>query len=301
METKIHLNNSNHGRVNYGNDHEISYNRFIIYACIIFVIATWIICSNILVILAIVRTPKLRKRSGIFIGSLACADILCGVLVPPTWLAGILLIPKLEFPTVSYVCGFSIGLQILSLMTSIFSLILVAFERYLAIVWPLHCRSLLTKKRCYWLVGGAWAVTTILTSFNIPWNTYHGVGNCDAMHMRKEYFFSVIYICFWGMLLLMIFFYSRVVYTNRNHSRYMRRLSVVTETNGIHVEADKIKQKTDTKLCKLVLLVVGVFCVCWIPRIINHTLLNLGYHNVAATTIAGRSSYSNYNFIINSN
>lgn len=235
-------------------------NPLVIYASLFSAICLWVLISNALVILAIWRTAKLQNKTGLFIASLACADLLCGILVMPSWLLGLFATPTVNG---HLVCGVYISMQVLPLMASISNLVLITFERYLAIVHPLTRKGIMTKRRCWQLVILAWVIPLCASAVCIPWNDYPGKGPCTSRHMAKYYFFSIIYVSFWGMLFLMIYWYGCILKRTHGHHRFVRKHSVeASHGSGISQSRERKRIRADTQLAKLVLLVMGVFCLC---------------------------------------
>ena len=269
-----------------------SLREMMVYASVMLAISIWVVCSNILVLLAIRRTPRLQNKTGIFIASLAVADLLCGLFLMPSWLLGSFLLPK---HGAYYLCGFYISIQVLPLLASITNLVLIGLERYLAIVHPLKSRGFLSRKRCYQMVIGAWIIPAILSFIIIPWNGFtsgkHRV--CSARHMDKIYFFTVVYISFWGLLLLLIYLYVAIIRTVCGHHKFVRQHSIDTSQEKLRHE--RRKYRSDLKLAKMIMLVLGVFCVCWIPRILSLTLhyIDPGRSHLTFLVVSGIIAFLN--------
>ena len=314
----------------------------IAYSGSMFLIGAWIVCSNMLVILATLRTPKLRKRTGIFVANLAAADILSGIFVPLFWLMGKIAMPETGG---KYVCGFYLTMQLLPLAASIANLLLIAIDRYLAIVYPLRTRGVMTKTHCKQLASMGWAYSIIVTVIVIPWNQYPGSGPCSLFHMANYYFYLVTQIPFWLSLVAMTYMYGSIVYTVQKHCKFItdhaHRSSLPptpslsdkpsvssldrntvnppggvsvnetkplnstsgTMTKGGTLGREEKKMANEINLTKMVVLVLGIFCICWIPMVITYTLYLSGYKRekmYLVASAAGVFAYINsgMNFIL---
>lgn len=103
-----------------------------------------IIIGNSMVIAAVIRKPKLRTINGMLITSLAIADLCLGILVLPfsivkevlkSWVFG------------STWCNFWLQLDVFLCTASIYNLVMISFDRFMAITRPLAYRVQFTKRR----------------------------------------------------------------------------------------------------------------------------------------------------------
>ncbi|XP_077969249.1 uncharacterized protein LOC144422983 [Styela clava] len=149
-----------------------------------FFLSLFIIIANFLVIRVILQTPSLRRRHGFIKLSLATSDLLVGLFVLPSGIAN--LMTSLYYPytsqssddaeysfidhvnhltqknsTRSVVFG---TITIVSVISSLYNLLLLSVDRFLAIARPLKHRSgeYFSKKRLFITIGAAWAIGVCL-------------------------------------------------------------------------------------------------------------------------------------------
>ncbi|KAK2723787.1 5-hydroxytryptamine receptor 4-like [Artemia franciscana] len=114
--------------------------------------------SNSIVLAVFYRRPSLRTLSNRFIISLVFANIAISAFVTPGYLVDLL------YPDspVLWKEGLS-GMTSLTIVTSVFSILLISLDRYFAVTSPLHYSMTITRKRSFFMILSAWLASTILS------------------------------------------------------------------------------------------------------------------------------------------
>ncbi|KAG7257514.1 hypothetical protein CRUP_005711, partial [Coryphaenoides rupestris] len=127
------------------------------YIVIEVLIAVLSVCGNVLVCWAVATNSNLKTATHYFLVSLAVADILVGCLAIPfavTVSVGI----RLDFHGCLFLACFVLVLT----QSSIFSLLAIAVDRYLAIKIPLRYKELMTGKRARVIIASLWILSFVI-------------------------------------------------------------------------------------------------------------------------------------------
>lgn len=223
--------------------------------------------GNVLVCAAVGLNRKLHTVTNYFLVSLAIADALVGALAIPCAILTDMGIPRNDL----YLCLLMLSVLIMLTQSSIFSLLAVAVERYVAIFLPFHYHSTMTPRNALLVILVTWVLAFLIGL--VPLMGWHKTpaesGFCffvtvvDMTYMVYFNFFACVLV----PLVVMFLIYAQIFITVK---RQMRRIAADRGAHGTGEADIKKEMKTATSL----FLVLFLFTVCWIPlHIINCFLL----------------------------
>uniref|UniRef100_A0A672HME1 Sphingosine-1-phosphate receptor 4 n=1 Tax=Salarias fasciatus TaxID=181472 RepID=A0A672HME1_SALFA len=208
-----------------------------------------IIVENLLVLVAVVsRICYSRRWVYVCIANITLSDLLTGV----AYVVNICMSGSQTFHLTPALWLFREGMLFVALAASIFSLLLIAVERYTTMVKPLHQKSAMNAfHRIYGLVALCWVLALVIGFLPLlGWNCICNLDGCSTLlplYSKSYIFFSLI-------IFLLILLAIGVLYG----AIYCR----------VHSSAQLCSQRSprhSRALLKTVVIIVGVFMLCWGP------------------------------------
>lgn len=219
------------------------------------------IVGNCLVLLAVYRTPQLRKVYNAYVVCLAFSDLCMGVLVFPIIDAALV---TGKFPGGKSLCWFQVICIACFNLVSIYTLVLISVQRFYRVVKPNKHNNLFSRKRVALSVGFIWLVAAVLSLLLCL--AAHGVqfyeqfSSCYMNADNLALFVGILPFCLVLPFAMMIYFYANIWNVIRNHNSHMGHSNVNAE---------------EVKLTKLLCCVLGAFAVSFIPYGVTMTFLYL--------------------------
>ncbi|XP_072311395.1 adenosine A2a receptor b [Eucyclogobius newberryi] len=255
-------------------------NDQLVYIGLEVVMACLAVFGNVLVCWAVRLNSNLQSVTNLFVVSLAVADIAVGLLAIPFAIA-----ISTGFCAHFHGCLFIACFVLVLTQSSIFSLLAIAIDRYIAIKNPLRYSSVVTGQRAKAIVALCWilSVTIGLTPI-LGWNTGGSIthSNICPRGMTECLFEGVVtlhymvYFNFFGCVLLpllaMLVIYANIFMAAR---RQLRLIGPKAAPSGnVPIASSKSTLQKEVHAAKSLAIIVGLFAFCWLPvhviNCINH-------------------------------
>ncbi|XP_055626771.1 histamine H2 receptor [Toxorhynchites rutilus septentrionalis] len=256
-----------------------------IWAIIDGVLIVCILCGNILTILAVRYHRRLRLLiSNMFVLSLAFSDIFVGLTLP----YHLAFYMGHELGRDKRLCLLRFFILIIACGVSIWNLIAIAVDRYIAICYPLHYARVMTKKVAFVILSCGWCLAILIATIPLVWNKWETAMECEFDELLHPWYvagvitpiFSIIWIC-------LFLVYWRIWREAVKHAKQLRAHNSQEETS-------------DWKSVQVVLLIMGCFTFCWLPYfVVILTQINTIFEHSSPTAYKAVFSLAMANSMMN--
>ncbi|GAA6083888.1 adenosine A2a receptor b [Tachysurus ichikawai] len=255
---------------------------FSFYVILEILIAALAVAGNVLVCWAVSLNSNLQTITNYFVVSLAAADVAVGLLAIP-----FAIIISTGFCSHFHGCLFIACFVLVLTQSSIFSLLAIAVDRYIAIKIPLRYNSLVTNQRANGIICLCWILSVIIglmpmLGWHMPSFSVTNVtnGTCSP-GMTECLFESVVsmdymvyfnfFVCVLVPLLVMLVIYARIFMVARRQLRQMEHKTSFSHSEGSSsTSSSRSVLQKEVHAAKSLAIIVGLFAVCWLPlHIIN--------------------------------
>lgn len=240
--------------------------------------------GNLLVIVVIIMNQQMRSTTNLLILNLAFADLCFIVFCVPFTATGYAL-PKWPFGEVwckivqylMYVCAYA----------SVYTLVVMSLDRYLAVVHPISSMSVRNQTNTVRILFVLWAVILaghipLLLDYMVVDYNYYGEyrSTCISIYSATEnhVMLRVFYGSFFMFGYLLPLSLICVLYG------FMLKRLLYGVVPGGSQRAESIRSKK--RVTKMVVIVVAIFALCWLPIQVVFMVQNFGYYSEELSYIA---------------
>ncbi|CAF2429980.1 unnamed protein product [Rotaria sp. Silwood2] len=225
--------------------------------------------GNALVCLIVFHFMGVITVTNLFIANLALTDLFIGLFCIPIVLVSDYLLSDWPFGT--FMCKFTSFAQSVFVVCTVYTLIAMSVDRYIAIIHPLNEK--LTRKQCRLLIGLLWTFSILFSSpIFIDMNINHACFHLDSdnrteysqtmcetidlpQSLQTAYNVATITIIYLIPLCVLTIIYIRLGW----------RLHQSRAPGEAHSQRDAKIKKSKQKVIKMCFVVVIMFGVCWFP------------------------------------
>ena len=200
--------------------------------------------GNILVCVAVLTSPHLRRNSNFLLVSLAIADLVVTMVCEP------LVVGIVGKRALVNDCASSLELAYvvssnLSCAASVMHLAAISVDRFLAVLYPLRHARIMKNYGLKTMLAIVWGVSIIFASLRVPFLK------------ATSYLAFVLFVISYGIIIgsyvsIMVF----LVKEKRRKSHLRARPSV------------EVNSKIERRVAFTLAIVIGIFSACWFPMII---------------------------------
>ncbi|XP_042892755.1 allatostatin-A receptor-like [Penaeus japonicus] len=235
--------------------------------------------GNTLVVIVIIINRQMRSTTNYLIFSLAAADLLFIVFCVPFTASDYMLkswpFGRVWCQTVQY-------LTYVTAYASVYTLLLLSFDRFLAVVHPIAALTIRTERNALYAIAGSWIL--ILGSC-IPVYRCHGTKRINfddeilitCSFLNEEYNHMAFHIAFITSMYFLPLTVIVVLYL-----LILNRLWFGMQPGG-NRSAESIRGKK--RVTRMVVIVVVTFIVCWFPIQLVLLLKSLGMYQMTTFQI----------------
>ena len=235
---------------------------------VFFTLSIITVSLNMLLIVVILKTEKLRKKTNYIIVSMAGADLLVGLVSEPIW--GLALWVDDEDQKYLTAAKFVVHF---SLMSSVSHVLVVTLERTIAVLKPLHYRVWVTCARLRITIVCTWFWSLFAAALPFIWSHY-------------SYYLFIVWTGF-TVLVIVAVLHCLMLLSLKNATNALKKFSSNTTwyyrneglTESSAVRNARLRERKRTKLVTIITL---VFAICVLPSVVSETLC---YIDVITQTI----------------
>ncbi|KAK7473417.1 hypothetical protein BaRGS_00035344 [Batillaria attramentaria] len=229
------------------------------------IVLTAIIVTNTLTIVAVATRSKLRTIPNMYVSSLAVADLLIGVsLIGQIFTA----VPETaEFLSRSeWACLVRTSIIYILVALSTLSMLLIAFDRFLCIQFPLRYNNIMTKQRAAAIIAASWVVAVAYGTVPMYTSNYDVHIGCEPTHIFPAWYMIganplLFFVVSVASFVLYVYIMKAVV-------RQRRLIQAQEIAAGVANKVEVRQRRKNYGAAKMLFLVFGLFFLCWSPLVI---------------------------------
>ncbi|XP_041457511.1 galanin receptor 2a-like [Lytechinus variegatus] len=246
--------------------------RWRLAECVQIVISVFGITGNILVITVLAKRNSTLRSMDTLVATLAVADLFSSVFIFPIPTSKFL--PNTIFGVLYCKLIDSLFFLFVGLTTSSYILMAIGIERYLAISSPFKHILIFTSRNTKILICSVWLFAGVLSNLFVPF-VFVLTPECTCLHHVVPSLILSVGIYNYTVTVLIPVSSLVIVQTLTAYSLHTQRL--ITKKAQIQKNAKpSFHVVARNRIIKLMLVVVGIYIICFFPNQTALVLLNVG-------------------------
>ena len=234
--------------------------------CLIFLVS---LAGNTVIGIIVYKTKTMRKPINFIIGNMAMSDLLFPIFLIPRDIQGLYIKSWLiGGPLGQALCKLNVFLPLVSIAVSIQSLVLIAVDRFGAVVFPLRS-PLISSKLCPFFILATWIIAMAVYSpylFAVKLFEHRGESFCGLsltdlfgdFSSHNIYFGAILIVIYLIPLVLIIILYITIYIK-------LKSQKIPGEQSA---NARQQRQQRERNVLKMAIAIVLGFAVCCLPSCI---------------------------------
>ncbi|XP_078354144.1 QRFP-like peptide receptor [Oculina patagonica] len=238
--------------------------------CLIFVVS---MAGNIVIGITVYKTKAMRKPINFLIVNMAMSDLLYPIFLFPVVITELYVDSWLiSGPLGQVLCRLNVFLFNVSSTVSIQSLVLIAVDRFGAVVFPLRSR-LISSKLCPFFILATWIIAmAILSPLLFALKLVEHPGRLVCVEQWNEVFGDSLSYANYMLALLVVNLLIPLVLITLLYIIIYFKLKSQTIPGEQSDNARQQRVKRERNVLKMAIAIVLGFAVCWVPFTIIFTL-----------------------------
>ena len=240
--------------------------------CLILLVS---IAGNSLIVMLVYKTPNLRKPINYFIANMASSDLLFILFTCPWFIARLYSSRIIGGQFGQAFCKLNTFFLNVSAFVSIQNLVLIAVDRFGAVVFPLRS-PLIRSKLCPFFILATWIVALAVSSplfFAAKLVENSGRKQCDSTAGWKEAFGESSSYPEFKLVIYILFIYIPVLLLVILYSFILVKLKAQVHPGEHSSNIEQQRQRRNRNVLYMSIAIISVFVFCRLPFITNELIL----------------------------
>ena len=231
--------------------------------CLLFVVS---LTGNSLIGLTVYKTKTMRKPINFFIVNMAMSDLLLPIILFPTEITEIHVGSWLmSGPLGQALCKLATFLTDVSTAVSIQSLVLIAVDRFGAVLFPLRSQ-LISTKLCRFFIPATWIIAMAIHSpYLFVFKLVEYPGGLVCLLQWNEVFRETLSLANYFLAVFIVLVYIPLLLIAIIYSVILLKLKSQKIPGEQSVNAREQRAKRERNVLKMSIAIVLVFAICFLP------------------------------------
>ncbi|KAL5273785.1 hypothetical protein ACFFRR_000501 [Megaselia abdita] len=235
------------------------------------------ILGNAIVIWIIIGHRVMRTSTNYFLLNLSIADLLMSSL---NCVFNFIFMLNSDWPFGSIYCTINNFMATVTVSTSVFTLVAISLDRYIAIVHPLKKRT--SRKKVRIILMLVWILSCLLSSPCLVFSNiitkryYNGKSRTICLMVWPDGRYPTSITDYIYNILILILTYGIPIMVMLVCYILMGRVLWSSRSIGENPERQVESMKSKRKVVRMFIAIVSIFAICWLPY---HMFFIYAYHN----------------------